>query len=88
MFGTIIAAIIGGAIIGALGRLILPGKQNISLVMTIAIGIVASLVGALILSAFGYQNSSGGIAWLKVLFGAVLAAGGIMLYGNMTGKKS
>jgi len=87
VIGTIIAAIVGGAIIGALGRLILPGKQNISLLMTIGIGIVASVVGALILSAFGYSNGNGGIAWLKVLFGAVLAAGGIMLYGNMTGKK-
>jgi uncharacterized membrane protein YeaQ/YmgE (transglycosylase-associated protein family) len=85
--GTIIAAIITGAIIGALGRLILPGKQNISLLMTIGIGIVASVVGTLILSAFGYQNASGGIAWLKLLFGAVLAAGGILLYGNLTSKK-
>ena len=33
------------------------------------------------------QNSSGGIPWLSVILGAVLAAGGIVVYGNMTGKK-
>ena len=58
MIGTIIAAIIVGAIIGALGRLILPGKQNISLVMTILIGIVANVIVTLIVRQLGYSNQS------------------------------
>ncbi|GAB3867534.1 GlsB/YeaQ/YmgE family stress response membrane protein [Dactylosporangium cerinum] len=45
MIGTILWAIIGGAIIGVLARLILPGRQNISVVLTVAVGIVAALIG-------------------------------------------
>ena len=66
MLGTIIGAIIVGAIIGALGRLLLPGKQNISLVVTILIGIVANLiVGWGLDFLFGYNNNNGGIAWIR-----------------------
>ena len=44
----VISAIIVGAIIGALARLIKPGRQNISIVLTIIIGIVAALLGGFI----------------------------------------
>ncbi|RKT78602.1 hypothetical protein DFJ68_2050 [Terracoccus luteus] len=87
MIGTIIGAIVAGLIIGALGRLILPGKQNISLVATIIIGIVASLVGTFILGAiFGYGNDNGGIRWWFWIVGALLAAAGITAYGRVTNK--
>jgi uncharacterized membrane protein YeaQ/YmgE (transglycosylase-associated protein family) len=86
MISSIIGAIIVGAIIGALGRLILPGKQNVSIVVTIIIGIVASLIGGLILGLTAYNNDNGGIPWLAWLVGAILAAVGIMLYGRMTNK--
>ncbi|WP_411285115.1 GlsB/YeaQ/YmgE family stress response membrane protein [Lapillicoccus sp.] len=86
MISSIIGAIIVGAIIGALGRLILPGKQNISIVMTIVIGIVASLVGGVILGLTAYNNNNGGIPWLSLLVGAILAALGIMAYGRMSHK--
>jgi uncharacterized membrane protein YeaQ/YmgE (transglycosylase-associated protein family) len=87
MLGSIIGAIIAGLIIGALGRLILPGKQNISILMTIVIGIIASVVATLILGAiFGYSNASGGIAWWYWIVGAILAALGIVAYGRITNK--
>ncbi|GAA1886671.1 GlsB/YeaQ/YmgE family stress response membrane protein [Lapillicoccus jejuensis] len=88
MISSIIGAIIVGAIIGALGRLILPGKQNISLVATIVIGIIASLIGGVILGATAYRNANGGIPWLAWIVGAILAAIGITLYGRMTGRGS
>ena len=82
MISTIIGAIILGAIVGALGRLLLPGKQNISIVVTIVIGIVANLVVGLILTyVFGYQNN-GGIAWIPLILGAIVAAIIIVLYGR------
>ena len=60
MIGTIIGAVIAGLIIGALGRLLVPGKQNISILVTIVIGIVASLAANLILGAiFGYTGGGG-----------------------------
>lgn len=44
--GSIIAAIIVGAIIGALARLVLPGRQNISTVVTVILGILGGLIGS------------------------------------------
>ena len=85
MVGAIIGAIVAGLIIGALGRLILPGKQNISIVMTIIIGIVASLLATFILGAiFGYSNDTGGVRWWYWIVGAVLAAIGISVYGRIS----
>src|SRR3712207_3351146 len=48
VISAIISAVIVGAIIGALGRLVVPGRQNISIWVTIAIGIVAALIGTFI----------------------------------------
>lgn len=86
MISSIIWTIIVGLVIGLLGRLILPGRQNISLLMTTLIGIVASLVGGLILGALAYNNNNGGIPWLSIIVGALLAAGGILVYGRVTNK--
>lgn len=88
MIGSIIGAIIAGAIVGALGRLILPGKQNISILTTIVIGIIASFVGGLLLGLFAYNNNNGGIPWLGWLVGAILAAVGIVVYGRMRGARA
>jgi uncharacterized membrane protein YeaQ/YmgE (transglycosylase-associated protein family) len=89
VIGTIIVAIIVGAIIGALGRLLIPGKQNISLVVTILIGIVANLiVGWGLGFLFGYNNNNGGIAWIGIIVGAIVAALLIVLYGRMSGRGS
>lgn len=88
MIGTLIGAIIAGLIIGALGRLLVPGKQDISILVTILIGVVASLAANLILGAlFGYSGG-GGISWWYWIVGAILAAVGIVLYGRMTAGRS
>jgi len=85
MVSTIIGAIIVGAIIGALGRLLLPGKQNISLVMTILIGIVANVIVTFVVRQLGYSNNSG-IAWIPLILGAIVAAVLIVVYGRMSHK--
>ena len=85
MVGTIIGAIIVGAIIGALGRLILPGKQNISIVVTILIGILANVIVTLVVRQIGYANN-GGIAWIPLILGAIVAAILIVVYGRVTSK--
>src|SRR6478736_3022652 len=73
MIGTIIGAIIVGAIIGALGRLIQHGRQHISLVVTILIGIVANVLVTFDVRQICYSNGSG-IAWIPLNRGAIVAA--------------
>jgi uncharacterized membrane protein YeaQ/YmgE (transglycosylase-associated protein family) len=74
----IISAIIIGAIIGALGRLVVPGRQPIPIWLTIAIGIVAALIGSLIASALGVGSTSG-IDWIELFLQIALAAVGVIL---------
>ena len=46
MIGTILSALIVGLIVGALARLIMPGKQNIGIIMTIVLGALGSFIGS------------------------------------------
>ena len=78
VLGLILSAIVVGLIVGALGRLVLPGRQNIPIWLTIAIGIVAALIGSLIASALGVGETRG-IDWIKLIIQIALAAAGVAL---------
>jgi uncharacterized membrane protein YeaQ/YmgE (transglycosylase-associated protein family) len=45
MIGNIIAAIVIGIIAGYLGRALLPGKDSMGFIATVAVGIVGALLG-------------------------------------------
>ena len=78
MLGLIISAIVVGLIIGALGRLVLPGRQDMPIWLTILIGIAAALIGSLIASALGVGDTRG-IDWIKLIIQVALAAAGVAL---------
>ena len=82
----IITAIIIGLIIGALGRLVVPGKQNIPIWLTIIIGIVAALVGTVIASAIGVANTRG-IDWIELILQVVLAAIGVAIVAGARARR-
>lgn len=50
---SILFFILFGLVVGVLARLVLPGRQNISLLMTMALGVVGSLVGGFVATALG-----------------------------------
>ena len=87
MIGTIISALFVGLIVGALARLIMPGKQNIGVLMTIALGALGSLVGSWVTYQLGYANSNGGFAIIPFLAGVVVAIVLIALYVGMSGRR-
>jgi uncharacterized membrane protein YeaQ/YmgE (transglycosylase-associated protein family) len=87
MIGTIISAIVVGAIVGALARLIMPGKQSIGVIMTIVLGILGSLIGSWVTYQVGYSNSNGGWAFIPFLVGVVVAIVLIALYVGITGRR-
>ena len=82
----IITAIIVGLIIGALGRLVVPGKQNIPIWLTIVVGIVAALLGTVLARAFGVVDTKG-FDWIEFLFQVVLAAIGVALVAGVGGRR-
>ncbi|WP_019135095.1 GlsB/YeaQ/YmgE family stress response membrane protein [Cellulomonas massiliensis] len=81
----IISAIIIGAIIGIIGRLLVRGRQNISWWLTILIGIVAALLGTFIASLFDVKDT-GGIDWIELILQIVLAAVGVSLVAGRRGR--
>ncbi|MFC4013409.1 GlsB/YeaQ/YmgE family stress response membrane protein [Nonomuraea purpurea] len=87
MIGAIISAIIIGAIIGALARLIVPGKQNMSVGLTIIVGIVAALIGTLIAQAVGLANTRG-INWLEHIIQLILAIAGVLLVTRLGPRRT
>ncbi|MFF5076669.1 GlsB/YeaQ/YmgE family stress response membrane protein [Actinoplanes sp. NPDC000266] len=78
----IFTAIIIGLIIGALGRLVVPGKQNIPIWLTLLIGIVAALIGTFIAAAVGVDDTRG-IDWIELILQIALAAGGVALVAGV-----
>jgi uncharacterized membrane protein YeaQ/YmgE (transglycosylase-associated protein family) len=82
----IISAIVVGLIIGALGRLVVPGKQNIPIWLTIIVGIVAALIGTFIARFLGVANTRG-FDWIELIIQIVLAAIGVILAANVYSRR-
>ncbi len=82
-FTDIVVYAIAGLIIGALARLILPGKQSMSWGLTMVIGVVAAIVGGLLWNAVFSGNE--GVAWIGSLIVAIVI---IVIYERMIAKKS
>lgn len=82
-----IGFLVAGLIIGALARLIKPGKQNLGILATLALGLVGSLIGGLIAQLFGT-----GDIWELNILGFVLAViAAVLLIGaaeGLAGKRS
>jgi uncharacterized membrane protein YeaQ/YmgE (transglycosylase-associated protein family) len=82
----IISAIVVGLIIGALGRLVVPGKQNIPIWLTIVVGIVAALIGTFIARFLGVADTRG-FDWIELIIQIVLAAIGVILAANLYSRR-
>ena len=79
--GTI-SAIIGwcvfGLVVGVIARFVMPGRQSMSLLMTIVLGIVGSFVGGFLGSLF-YGGMDAGLqasGWIGSIIGAL-----VLLFG-------
>jgi uncharacterized membrane protein YeaQ/YmgE (transglycosylase-associated protein family) len=68
LLGLIIMYIITGLIIGALARLVVPGRNPIGLGMTILLGIVGAIAGGLVSYAIGLHG------FLTLIVSVVIAA--------------
>jgi uncharacterized membrane protein YeaQ/YmgE (transglycosylase-associated protein family) len=81
----IITAIVIGLIIGALGRLVVPGKQNIPIWLTLVIGVVAALIGTFIAAALDVAETPG-IDWIELIIQVALAAIGVAIVAGTRGR--
>jgi uncharacterized membrane protein YeaQ/YmgE (transglycosylase-associated protein family) len=83
---VIIWTLVIGLIIGALGRLLVPGRQNIGILLTIVIGIVAAFIGFLIASALGVAHTTG-FNWIEHIIQVIVAAIGVALVGGVGSRR-
>lgn len=77
----LISAILIGAIIGGLGRLVVPGRQHISVLTTILVGIAAALLGTAAATVLGVADTSG-IDWIELALQVGLAGAGVTVFAN------
>jgi len=78
MLTTLAWAVIGGAVIGVLARLVIPGRQPVSWWASILVGIVAAAIGTGIAQVFGFRDTPG-IDWKKHVLQLGLAVIGVLL---------
>ncbi len=74
MLGFILTLIIVGLIAGALARLVVPGRQSMSLVATAVLGIVGSFVGGFLGYLLFRQDASQGYLQPAGIIGSILGA--------------
>ncbi|MBE9375962.1 GlsB/YeaQ/YmgE family stress response membrane protein, partial [Saccharopolyspora sp. HNM0983] len=84
MFFTILGWLVFGLIAGFIARALVPGKDNIGLVMTIVLGVVGSVVGGLVVGALtGGLRGFAPAGWIGSVIGAVIV---LVVYNKVTGR--
>lgn len=74
MVGLIVSIVFVGLIAGALARLLVPGRQHISIPMTIILGIVGSFVGGFLGYLIFHKDAQDGFLQPSGLIGSVIGA--------------
>lgn len=82
----IISAIVIGIVVGVLGRLVVPGRQHIGVLLTIVVGIVAALIGSAIAAAVGVADTKG-VDWIEWLIQIALAGLAIAALDRTVGRR-
>jgi uncharacterized membrane protein YeaQ/YmgE (transglycosylase-associated protein family) len=87
MFGLIVSIIVIGLIAGALARLVVPGRQDMSIVMTIVLGIVGSFVGGFLGYLLFHKDAQDGFLQPAGIVGAFIGAVIVLLLWISLGKR-
>ncbi len=85
----ILVLLIAGLIIGLLGKFLAPGnRDNIPIWLTLLCGIGGVLLGYVIYDAFGGDNNTNGVDWIRWLVSIAVAAVLVMIASSLTGRNT
>jgi uncharacterized membrane protein YeaQ/YmgE (transglycosylase-associated protein family) len=85
MLGLIVSLLVVGLIAGALARLVVPGRQHISIAMTILLGIVGSFVGGFIGYLLFHKDAGSGFFQPAGIIGSIIGAIIVLLIWTRVG---
>lgn len=79
-----IIMIVVGFIVGLIARAIMPGKQDMGIIMTAILGIVGSVVGGFLARSLGLLAAGQAAGWIASIVGAIVV---LFIYGLVTKNK-
>ncbi len=89
LIGTIISWAVFGLVVGAIARFLYPGRQPMSILMTMVLGVIGALLGGLVSWMFGFDPEEGafqGAGWIMSILGAIIVVW-IGLYSSSRGSR-
>lgn len=81
-FDSFLGAIVVGLVVGALGRLLVPGRQRIGCLLTIVVGIIAALTGTVLSRSVGIDTD--GFSWPELGVQVLVAAFGVAVLSGLS----
>lgn len=82
MLTTILSAIVSGLIVGAIAKLLTPGRDPGGCIITMLLGIAGAFVGTFLGKLIWGENYIAG--WIMSILGAMLL---LLIYRMITGKR-
>ncbi|EHR71709.1 putative membrane protein [Burkholderiales bacterium JOSHI_001] len=73
-----------GFVVGLVARAVLPGTQNVGLILTAVLGIAGSFVAGFLGQAVGWYSAGQGPGFIGSVVGAVLL---LLIYSKVAGPK-
>ncbi len=81
---TILGWILFGLVVGALAKLVMPGRDPGGFIVTILLGIAGAVLGGFVGRAFGFYREGEPSGWVMAFLGSVLL---LFLYRLMVGRR-
>jgi uncharacterized membrane protein YeaQ/YmgE (transglycosylase-associated protein family) len=81
----IIGWIVFGLIVGAVAKLVMPGRDPGGIIVTMVLGVVGALLGGFLGRALGLYGPEQGAGWVMSIVGAIVV---LMIYRLLTRRRA